>query len=173
MATLTDVPNSPRPTARVRTGWDTNPVLRWMRANLFASITSTITTVVLFAVLAKALVNLVSWGILNAVWIVPGNNTAACRAARGIGACWAVIPEKYRFILFGTYPYDQQWRPALAVLLFIALFIVSSLRFFWRRELILIWALTLFLIGLLMWGGVFGLEFVLQERWGGLPVTLI
>src|ERR1700755_2749775 len=159
MATLTDVPNSPRPTARVRTGWDTNPVLRWMRANLFASITSTITTVVLFAVLAKALVNLVSWGILNAVWIVPGNDTNACRAARGTGACWAVIPEKYRFILFGTYPFDEQWRPALAMLVFILLFYLSSRRSLWRRELLFIWAGALVLVGVLMWGGVLGLSF--------------
>jgi general L-amino acid transport system permease protein len=173
MTTLTDVPNSPRPNTRVRTGWDANPVTRWMRANLFSSTASTITTLILFVVLAKAIVNLVAWGILNAVWTVPGSDTNACRAARGIGACWAVIPEKYRFILFGTYPYDQQWRPALAVLVFIALFIVSSRRSFWRKELVLIWAGALSLIGLLMWGGVPGLPFVSQERWGGLPVTLV
>src|SRR6201997_5917792 len=173
MVAVTDTPQAPRPTSRPRTGWDANPVTRWLRANLFSSITSTIITLLLLGLLVKMIVSFAQWGIVDAVWTVPGNNTAACRAARGIGACWAVIPEKYRFILFGTYPYDQQWRPALAVLLFIALFIVSSLRFFWRRELILIWAVTLFLIGLLMWGGVLGLEFVLQERWGGLPVTLI
>ena len=55
------------------------------------------------------------WGFWNAIWSVPGNQTGACRAIRGLGACWAVIPEKYRFILFGTYPFDQQWRPALAM----------------------------------------------------------
>jgi general L-amino acid transport system permease protein len=32
---------------------------------------------------------------------------------------------------------------------------------------------TLTVIGILMWGGVFGLTFVDQERWGGLPITLI
>ena len=56
MTVLTDVPNSPRPTTRVRSGWDSHPALRWMRANLFSSITSTVTSVVLFAVLAKALI---------------------------------------------------------------------------------------------------------------------
>src|SRR5580704_10568160 len=173
MTTLTDVPNSLRPTARPRTGWSANPVTRWMRANLFASIGSTITTLILGAVLAKALVSLVQWGLLNAVWSVPGSDTTACRAAHGMGACWAVIPEKYRFILFGTYPYDQQWRPALAVLVFIALFVLTSRRSLWRKELVLIWAGALSLIGLLMWGGVPGLPFVSQERWGGLPVTLV
>jgi general L-amino acid transport system permease protein len=173
MTVLTDVPNSPRPTTRARTGWDANPVTRWMRANLFPSIPSTIMTLILAVVLGKAIVNLIQWGILNAVWTAPGNDTNACRAARGIGACWAVIPEKYRFILFGTYPYDQQWRPALAVLVFIALFFVSSRRSLWRKELVLIWAGALSLIGLLMWGGIPGLPFVSQDRWGGLPVTLV
>jgi general L-amino acid transport system permease protein len=39
--------------------------------------------------------------------------------------------------------------------------------------LVPIWALTLTAIGVLMWGGVFGLSYVPQERWGGLPITLI
>src|SRR5215475_10002045 len=173
MVTLSDTQPAPRPTSRPRSGLDANPVTRWLRANLFSSITSTIITLLLLGLLVKMLMSFVQWGILDAVWSVPGNDTSACRAALGIGACWAVIPEKYRFILFGTYPFDQQWRPALATLLFIALFYISCLRSFWRRELILIWVAALFAIGLLMWGGVFGLPFVAQERWGGLPVTLI
>src|SRR6201987_5655324 len=89
--------------------------LRWLRTNLFSSIFSSIITLVLIFLLAKMLFSLAQWGIWNAIWSVPGNNTSACRALRGVGACWAVIPEKIRFILFGTYPFDQQWRPALAV----------------------------------------------------------
>src|SRR6185437_2334318 len=110
--------------------------------------TSTIISLLLFALIAKMLVSFVQWGILDAVWSVPGNDTRACRAAHGLGACWAVIPEKYRFILFGTYPYEQQWRPALATLLFIALFGISCVRLLWRKELVLIWAVALSLIGL-------------------------
>jgi general L-amino acid transport system permease protein len=148
-------------------------VLRWLRANLFSSIFSTIITLLLLALLIKLSISFVQWGFLDAVWTVPGNDTGACRAARGMGACWAVIPEKYRFILFGTYPFDMQWRPAAATLVFIGLFVLTSLRAMWRRELVLVWAIALALIGLLMWGGVPGLPFVSQERWGGLPVTLI
>ena len=43
----------------------------------------------------------------------------------------------------------------------------------WRKELVLVWAGALALIGVLMWGGIPGLSFVSQDRWGGLPVTLI
>src|SRR5215475_10307892 len=119
MTVVTDLDQMPRPEGRKRTGLDGNPVLRWLRANLFSSITSSIVTLLLFALIAKLAIGFVQWGILDAIWSVPGNDTGACRAARGIGACWAVIPEKYRFILFGTYPFDQQWRPALATLVFI------------------------------------------------------
>jgi general L-amino acid transport system permease protein len=150
-----------------------NRAMRWLRANLFSSITSSIVTLVLFATLARALVSFVQWGIVDAVWSTPANDSSACRAARGLGACWAVIPEKYRFILFGTYPFDQQWRPALAVLVFIALYYLTTRPSWWGRSLIYLWAGALIAIGVLMWGGVAGLPFVTQERWGGLPVTLI
>ncbi len=113
----------------------------WLRANLFATIPSSIVTLLILLVLGKALFSLVQWGFLNAVFSVPdSSNTAACRAVKGLGACWAVIPEKLRFILFGTYPFDQQWRPAAAVLIFIALFFVTSRRWAWRKELALVWA---------------------------------
>jgi general L-amino acid transport system permease protein len=174
MTSMTDVPDSPLPLGRQRARRPPGGrVVHWLRANLFSSIPNAIITLLLIFVLGKAAVGLVQWGYLNAVWSVPGNDTSACRALRGLGACWAVIPEKYRFILFGTYPYEQQWRPAAATLVFIALFAVSSRRSFWRAELVLVWIAALIAIGLLMWGGLFGMPFVSQDRWGGLPVTLI
>jgi general L-amino acid transport system permease protein len=147
-------------------------IIGWLRANLFAPDPSIISLLLIF-VLGKALFSLVQWGYVNAIWMVSGDQTGPCRAIRGIGACWAVIPEKYRFILFGTYPFSEQWRPALATLIFIALFYLSTRRSMWGQKLILAWAGALVLIGVLMWGGVFGLSYVSQDRWGGLPVTLI
>jgi general L-amino acid transport system permease protein len=76
-------------------------------------------------------------------------------------------------MLFAFYPFDQQWRPAIVVLLFIGLFVVSANRRFWRKELALIWVATLVLIGVLMWGGILGMPHVAQDQWGGLPITLI
>ncbi|MGJ4943017.1 amino acid ABC transporter permease [Bradyrhizobium sp. HKCCYLS1011] len=168
MIAATDIADAARP--RPQPG---NPILRWLRANLFPSIPNGILTLVLVAVLAKGLHGLAQWGITHAVWLTPANDSSACRAAHGLGACWAVIPEKYRFILFGTYPFDEQWRPALSVMLFIALYYVSTRRALWRRELIYLWIGALVVISVLLWGGVFGLSYVSQDRWGGLPVTLI
>src|SRR5438034_289656 len=129
MSVMTDIPDSPLPTARPRVQRSlAGHVIAWLRANLFASIPSTIVTLLLLLVLGKGLVSLVQWGWLNAVWSVPdGNNSSACRAVRGLGACWAVIPEKLRFILFGTYPFQEQWRPAAAVL--ISLLFMASVMF--------------------------------------------
>lgn len=145
----------------------------WIKANLFASWTSAAITLLIAALVAKAAWAFLQWGVINAVWWVPDGQSGACRAVRGTGACWAVVAEKHRFILFGTYPYEQQWRPLLAIVLFVGLYVASAMRRFWRAELVLIWAVTLTLIGILMWGGLMGLPFVEQERWGGLAVTLI
>src|SRR5215216_3222723 len=174
MTSISDAPQNPLPFSSARSRKvPGGRVIRWLRANLFASVTSSVISLLLMALLGKALVSLVQWGYWNAIWSVPGDQTGACRSIRGLGACWAVIPEKYRFILFGTYPFSEQWRPALVCLTFIALFYVSSRRSWWRTELVAVWAAALILIGVLMWGGVAGLTYVPQDRWGGLPVTLI
>jgi general L-amino acid transport system permease protein len=154
----------------------TGPIA-WARANLFASWWSTAVTLVLAYLIVRWTLGFVEWAFINAVWSVPmqGNQpqTGACRDMKGVGACWAVIAEKHRFILFGTYPFEEHWRPALVCVLFVGLYIVSAMRRFWNWRLIPIWIGTLTAIGVLMWGGVFGLSYVPQERWGGLPITLI
>jgi general L-amino acid transport system permease protein len=147
--------------------------MAWARENLFSSWWSTAVTLALAYLLIRAAVSFVDWAFLNAIWWVPDNQTQACRDLAGRGACWAVITEKHRFILFGTYPFEEHWRPALACLLFIGLYIVSAMRRFWNLSLVWIWIATLTAIGVLMWGGVFGMTYVPQDRWGGLPITLI
>jgi general L-amino acid transport system permease protein len=152
-------------------------LLGWLRANLFNSWLSTAVTLLLAYLLVRWTLGFLDWAVFNAVWSVPGTgqdiNTTACREMKGIGACWALIGEKYRFILFGLYPFDQQWRPAICIAIFVALYVVSAMRRFWRRELLFVWIAALAAIGILMWGGVFGLPHVEQERWGGLIITLI
>jgi general L-amino acid transport system permease protein len=150
----------------------------WLRANLFNSWLSTAVTLLLGYVILRVLFGLVEWGVVNAIWTVPYNaqgvaDTTSCQNIKGFGACWAIIPDKYRLVLFGRYPFDQQWRPALCVVLFIGLYVVSGIRRFWRKELLLVWIVTLTVIGVLMWGGILGLQEVPEDSWGGLPITLI
>jgi len=163
--------------ARARPAVARTGPLAWARANLFDSWWSTALTLALGYLILRGAWAFLDWGVIHAIWQVPqgpkGPNTDLCRAAAGTGACWAVIGEKYRFILFGFYPYAQQWRPALVIVLFIALYGISANRRFWRKELALIWIAAMALIGILMWGGVFGLTLVTESQWGGLPITLI
>ncbi len=142
---------------------------QWIRANLFANWWSTALTLVLFYLVGKVLIWFLGWGVFNAVWYGPATE---CRAAKGIGACWAVFPEKWRFILFATYPYDEQWRPALSCVIFFGLYGYSAMRSNWNSRLPMVWGVGLASIAYLMWGGI-GLSFVPQERWGGLVLTLI
>ncbi|MGK7860866.1 amino acid ABC transporter permease [Falsiroseomonas sp. E2-1-a4] len=163
---------APRSAPVVSTG-----AVAWLRTNLFSSWINTAVSLALAYLLVRWTIGFIDWAFINAIWTVPmqGNvpQTQACRDLEGAGACWAVIGEKHRFILFGTYPYDEHWRPLLVCALFIGLYIVSAMRRFWSWVLIPIWIGTLTLIGVLMWGGIFGLSYVPQERWGGLPITLI
>jgi len=116
----------------------------------------------------KAVLPFVQWAFVDAVW---RPDPAACRAAQG--ACWGFVAEKFRFILFGTYPFDEQWRAALATAALVGLWVMSGFRRCWKPWLPFAWLGGLGLIAVLMWGGAFGLAFVHHERWGGLTLTLL
>jgi len=111
---------------------------------------------------------LADWAFVHAVW---HGDASACRAATG--ACWAFVGEKLRFILFGTYPYEEHWRPALSSILLVVLWLLSAWPKMWKPRLAAVWAAGLALIGVLMCGGVLGLPYVENERWGGLILTLL
>ncbi|NDG48759.1 MAG: amino acid ABC transporter permease [Rhodospirillales bacterium] len=174
MSITTDtMPVAPRLAPALSVGW-----LGWVRANLFSSWLNSLVTIALAYFIVKYAIGFVDWAFIHAIWSVPNDaagrpDTSSCRDNKGLGACWAVINEKHRFMLFGTYTYEQHWRPAVVCMLFVGLYIVSAMRRFWRWELALIWAAVLTVIAVLMWGGVLGMPYVPQERWGGLPITLI
>jgi general L-amino acid transport system permease protein len=144
---------------------------QWLRAGLFASWPSSIATVALLYLAWRILPPVLDWALIQAVW--SSEHPALCRQLTGQGACWAFITDKYQFILFGTYPADQHWRPALVLVILLGLYIVSALRTTRWSLLAALWLAGLVLIGVLMWGGVFGLRHVENERWGGLTLTLL
>ena len=142
---------------------------QWIRTNLLSSWPSALATLAIVWLAWKLVPPFVDWALVGAVWRAP--DARACREAQG--ACWAFIGEKHRFILFGTYPFEQHWRPALATAVLMLLWIFSSLKRNWNWRLPGVWVAGLCLIAVLMWGGVFGLGYVENERWGGLILTLI
>lgn len=124
---------------------------------------------VLFVVLAAAMLPpLLRWGLIDAVWFDP--DPQSCRAATG--ACWNFVWAKLGQLLFGIYPHEARWRPALACALILALLGWSVFPRAWRPLLGIMWVVT---IGVVLWlmGGGIGLAAVPSALWGGLPVTLI
>ena len=75
---------------------------RWLRANLFSSPGNAAITVAVTIALAWLGGKFFAWAVLDAAWGKVG--VAACNAMNGQGACWAVVAEKWRQMLFGIYP---------------------------------------------------------------------
>jgi general L-amino acid transport system permease protein len=158
-------PIAPRP-APVKT----EGVVPWLRRNLFSNWKNTLTTLVALGVLAYLLPGLSDWLLFKAVF---KPDAEVCQAARGTGACWGVVAEKYRLIIFGRYPVEEQWRPEVATILLVGLLALSCVRAFWKPWLIAVWAMVVPLFFVLMYGGVAGLDVVQTDRWGGLPLTIL
>ncbi len=159
------VPVASRPPPKLAGG-----ALAWLKANLFDGWANSIATVAVLVLAVLSLPGIIQWGFIQAVF-APDN--AACRAAAEHGACWGVVAEKYRLILFGRYPYAEQWRPLLACLLLIALLVASCWRPFWRVWLLGLWVVVGVAFFVLMKGGMLGLTEVETSRWGGFPLTLM
>ena len=144
------------------------------RAPMFRDRTNAIATAILGAAIAYAGFMFVEWGMVNAIWWLPQDaGSQACRAVRGEGACWAVIAERFRFIVYGAYPFAEQWRPAVACLLFVTLYAASTVRAWWNWRLFCLWIAFPAAAVMLLRGGLFGLSVVPSEFWGGLPLTFL
>lgn len=139
------------------------PILQLFFGDLVASVL-TVTTGFLLILLIPAL----NWAVLDAIWAT--DDPSACRDG---GACWAFIAAKFRFIIFGVYPPDEQWRPLLVMGLILAMILASLSPRLWGQRLIAAWVASVAAMLTLMWGGVFGMTSVPTSSWGGLPVTLL
>jgi general L-amino acid transport system permease protein len=148
----------------------TEGAIPWVRRNLFGDPVSAVVTLLLFGAFAWWLPGFVDWAALKAVFAPDADR---CQAARRIGACWGVITEKHRLIIFGRYPFDEQWRPQIATIVLVALLVASCVRVFWKPWLALLWVAVLAVFFALMHGGVAGLSVVTTDRWGGLPLTIM
>ncbi len=108
------------------------------------------------------------WAFFDCLWNADGQQ---CKAIDG--ACWAVVTKNLRFILFGFYPWDQQWRPVVSIGILFGLFYYSRNRSHWNRKLLYIWGVGVVVMGVLMRGGIFGLSDVEPTQWSGICLTLL
>ena len=161
----TFTPIAPRPSPVKVTGF-----VPWVRRNLFNDWRSSLTTLFVIGLVLYVLPGLANWSLFNSVVRADAD---ACQAARGTGACWGVVTEKYRLILFGRFPYEEHWRPLLATSIMIGALVLSCMRYFWKPWLAIMWVGVLAVFFTLMGGGVLGLEPVRTDVWGGLPLTVM
>lgn len=143
-------------------------VIGWIRANLFNGFFNSLLTLVVLSLLWLTIPPFIKWAFVDSLWMSTG---AECHAAEG--ACWSIIPANLRFIIFGFYPHDLQWRPLLAMIILVMLLFYSQNRNHWKKSLFYAWLIGLFVMGLLLKGGILGFESVESTSWGGLPLTLL
>jgi len=145
-------------------------ILRWLHKNLFNGAVNSVLTLLCLALVVYWAAGFIQWGILDAVWYTKDHNV--CRAAAG--ACWAVIGEKHRPMLFGVYPYEEHWRLVVALIVYLGSVAVTLAPPFWRKSILIpMWIVALAVLSVMLWGGVFGLTYVEASQWGGLPLTMV
>jgi general L-amino acid transport system permease protein len=148
----------------------------WLRHRLFNSWPNVLLTLLSIYLLWLIVPPLVRFLIVDAVW--DGASRDDCLAekiGRPVGACWPFIAAKFRQLIYGFYPWDEQWRVNLTFVLGAALLVplmvprvpykgVNAVLFFGVYPVVAFFLLV---------GGSFGLDYVETRSWGGLLVTLV
>jgi len=142
-------------------------VIGWIHKNLFNNWYNSLLTLLVLYGLFVTVPPLFKWAFFDSLWM---SGPEACREIDG--ACWSIIPANARFIFFGFFPEDQQWRPLTAMILLFILVFYTQDRRRWNRALFPIWTVGLAVMGWLMHGGL-GLPVVETAKWSGLPLTLM
>ena len=122
------------------------------------------------SLIAYSLFLFFDWAFLRSVWNSPDGTR--CREEHA-GACWAVIKERWRLIFFGLYPFEEQWRSAIACVVLVITAVISCFPSSWSfKKLSVLWLSGFAIFTLLMCGGIFGLSYIPVRQWGGLSLTL-
>ncbi|WP_026623308.1 general L-amino acid transport system permease protein [Ensifer sp. WSM1721] len=155
-------------------------IVFWLRKNLFATPQDTVLTIISLLVLAWLVPPVIQWLFIDAAWTGGGRGVCATIAQGGSqpdgwsGACWAFVNAKFDQFIFGRYPPEERWRPALVGILFV-LFLVPMLIPkvpYKGLNAVLLLAVLPIIAVILLPGGWFGLTYVETALWGGLMVTL-
>ncbi len=142
-------------------------VLGWVKENLFSSPFNTALTIVIISLLWFSIIPFLKWALIDSSWLPDAN----CRETNG--ACWSIISANWKAILFGFYPQKILWRPITAIVLLVTLLSISRNRNYWSAYLGYAWIISLVIMGVLLRGGIFGLELVDINDWGGIILTLL
>lgn len=144
----------------------------WLKHHLFSSPSNTCLTLLSIAFLYWIIPPLAQWLILDATW--QGIDKAACAANEG--ACWPFIRARLGQFFYGFYPENERWRVTLVFLLIVPLFLLAII---FCKKSIRHWIIlaNMLLMPIICWillrGGIFALEPVPTNKWGGMMLTLV
>jgi len=88
---------------------------------------------------------------------------------------WRVVTSNLNLYAFGSFPFDEQWRPTLWFLSLLSITFVTIYGPKWnwlRKNLLFGWIGTVPL-GIYLLKGGFGLTPVMSRNWGGLTLTIL
>ena len=143
----------------------------WLRQNLFSSWLNSILTIIGLYLVAKLLIGVIDWAVINAVWT--GADGAACTKA-GSGACWPFITNQLGLFMYGRFPVEERWRVDLTyVLAAIGLIPLMIPRVPGKLWLTLYMLVVFPVIAYFLLTGGLGLKVVETQLWGGLMITLV
>ncbi len=146
---------------------NTKGFVHWAKDNLFSTPLNTVMTISGFLFLFWIIPPFLQWAYFDANFA--GTTREQCT---GDGACWVFIKMKMDMFMYGFYPEAEVWRLKLALALFVALLV--AFRFLKSNKQkfasISLYFVTLFI---LINGGMFGLEHIPTEKWGGLMLTIV
>ena len=144
--------------------------IAWIKTNLFSSAFSTITTIIITALLLYTVPKFLNWAVFSAHF--SGTSEAACT---GDGACWVFIKAWGQQMMYGSYPDGELWRVNLSLMI-LALVIASSflLPVTYRNKVAIPFFLIFPFIAIaLMDGRLLGLEYVNTDFWGGFSLNVL
>ena len=129
--------------------------LQKLKKTLFSTLLNTIISLVIILITCLVCLNTFGWLLYN--------------------ANWKVITSNLPLYAFGSFPPDEQWRPATWIISLLLLSIVTLFGPEWtwlRKNLISAWAGTVPLGLYLLYGGI-GLSPISSRHWGGLTLTIL
>jgi len=148
----------------------TTGVIGWLRQNLLSSPLNIALTIVTMYVLFKFVPPVLDWALFSADFL--GSSQDDCTSG---GACWVFIGKRLDLFIYGFYPLDQYWRVDL-MFAFLAFTFVPQFfdAFPYKKQFGVIALVVLPVVAyVLLLGGMFGLEPVDTNKWGGLMLTLV
>ena len=143
-----------------------------IRKRYFSTKFNTVVTLIFAIFSAWVVWGVLNWALLDAVFGADNREMCLDQTIH-TGACWSVVAARWRLILFGLFPFDEQWRSAIACGVIILVAILSCLPKFWSaKRLSILWLGGFAIFYVLMRGGLFGMTLVSERNWGGLSLTI-